>query len=239
MILFVDMEHESGYEASFGEMILAGRTRITYRLQDLSGHTCLLQRYSDVNPKLITDYDIQAVFLSGNGTDWADYDPAQQEGLREVIRQRTVPIFGFCGGFQFIAETLGTPIERIGEFAEGETDPVPHYAPGWKTEFGYLPIDVENHPLNDGLGHAPIMRQAHSFEIKQAPEGFSTFGSTDTTPIQIIVSEPAPSSTDASSTDTSSSRALIVGTQFHPEYWTAENPDGKQMIANFCSMAGL
>ena len=53
MILFVDNEHVSGYEASFGEMILAARTRLTYRLQDLTGDICLLQRYTDVSLELV------------------------------------------------------------------------------------------------------------------------------------------------------------------------------------------
>jgi gamma-glutamyl-gamma-aminobutyrate hydrolase PuuD len=31
----------------------------------------------------------------------------------------------------------------------------------------------------------------------------------------------------------------IVGTQFHPEYWTDEHPAGKILIENFCRWAGL
>lgn len=223
MILFVDMEHQSGYDAAFGEMILAARARLTYRLQDLTGQICLLQRYSDVDLELIKSLDIQAVFLSGNGTDWGDYSEADQEGLRAVIRSGTVPIFGFCGGFQFIAETLGVSIERIGGIPAGEEDPNPSYAPGWKTEMGYLPVDLQEHALTAGLGDCSVMRQAHSFEIKSVPEGFEILGSSDVTSVQLM--------TNGDST--------IVGTQFHPEYWTDEHPDGERLIRNFCEMASL
>lgn len=220
------MEHEQGYEASFGQMILAARTRITYRLQDLSGQVCLLQRYSDVSPDLIERYDIQAVFLSGNGTDWDLYDQADQSGLRQVILSGIVPIFGFCGGFQFIAETLGVPIERIGKIPAGEEDPSPFYAQGWQTEFGYLPVSLDtDHPLTAGIATNPMMRQAHSYEIKSLPEGFDCLGSTKTTPIQVIASN--------------NDRPLIVGTQFHPEYWTLDDPAGEQLIRNFCRIANL
>ncbi len=228
VILFVDIEHASGYEASFGQMILAARARISYRLQDMTGQICLLQRYHDVSPDLINEFDIKAVFISGNGTDADIYDPRLQEGLRSIIRDGDVPIFGFCGGHQLIAETLGVPIERIAKIPAGEEDPFPDYAPGWATEFGYQPVDLvpqaeHAHPLLTGLQEHPVMRHAHAWEIKSLPEGFVALGSTATSPIQIM----------------SNDDRCIVGTQFHPEYWTDEHPAGEQMIKNFCSMAGL
>ena len=227
MILFVDIEHASGYEASFGEMILAARARISYRLQDMTGQICLLQRYHDVSPDLIDEFDIKAVFISGNGTDADVYDPVLQEGLRSVIRDGKVPIFGFCGGHQLIAETFGVPIERIAKIPGGEEDPFPQYAPGWETEFGYRPVDLEpgalQHPLLAGVKQQPIVRHAHAWEIKTLPDGFAGLGSTDVSAIQIM----------------SNDERCIVGTQFHPEYWTDEHPAGEQLIKNFCSMAGL
>ncbi len=227
MILFVDIEHASGYEASFGEMILAARARISYRLQDMTGQVCLLQRYHDVSPDLIDEFDIKAVFISGNGTDADVYDPVLQEGLRSVIRDGKVPIFGFCGGHQLIAETFGVPIERIAKIPCGEEDPFPQYAPGWETEFGYRPVDLDpgalQHPLLVGVKQQPIVRHAHAWEIKTLPDGFAGLGSTDVSAIQIM----------------SNDERCIVGTQFHPEYWTDEHPAGEQLIKNFCSMAGL
>ena len=86
MILFVDAEHEQGFDKPWGEFLLAGRTRITYRLEDISGDTCLLQRYTKINPDLIAKHRIRAMFISGSGTDPEFYEPAQREGLREPRR---------------------------------------------------------------------------------------------------------------------------------------------------------
>jgi GMP synthase (glutamine-hydrolysing) len=228
VILFVDNEHASGYDAAFGQMILAARSRITYRLQDMTGDICLLQRYHDVSPELIDRFDIKAMFISGNGSDAEVYDPRRQVGLRSVIKAASVPIFGFCGGHQLIAETFGVPIERIGKIPEGEEDPNPEYAPGWKTESGYRPVSLNrsatiDHPLLAGLADDLVVRHAHAWEIKSLPPGFVNLGGTNMTPIQIMADD----------------ERMIVGTQFHPEYWTDEYPAGEQLIRNFCSMAGI
>ena len=224
MILFVDNEHKWGYQQSWGEFVLAARTRITYRLEDITGDTCLLQRYPRVGQELIERYSIRAMFISGSGTHKDDYEEAEQEGLREVIRRSEIPIFGFCGGFQLLAETLGAPLERIGPIPDGEEDPDPDYEPGLLKEVGYLPVDVESaHPIAEGLGGSPIFRQHHNWEIKQLPPGFVNHASSRITPNQMVVHETLP----------------IMGTQFHPEYYTDEHPAGRVLIENFCRWSNL
>ena len=220
----MDAEHASGYDQPWGEFILAGRARITYKLEDITGDTCLLQRYTSVDPELLDRYSIRAVFISGSGTDKDDYDPVEQQGLRDVIRDSTVPIFGFCGGFQVLAETLGAALERIGRIEEGADDSDPDYEAGWQKEVGYLPVEMDpDHVLAEGLGTSPVFRQHHTWEIKDLPEGFSNYASSDVTPLQMMVAEDRP----------------VVGTQFHPEYYTEEHPAGRVLIENFCRWAGL
>lgn len=224
VILFVDAEHESAYSQSFGEFLLANRTRITYDLEDISGHRCMLQRYTRVDPELIDELDIRAVFISGSSTDPDQYDPAQQEGLRRVVNEAEVPIFGFCGGFQFMAQALGQEIEPIGPLGEGEQDPNPDFMPGWKTETGYSPIEVfAEHPLVKGLGRSPVFRQFHGLEIKRLPGGFVNLGRTDVTEHQLVVNE----------------EKRMLGTQFHPEYFSDDHPAGRRLIENFCNWIGL
>ncbi|MEA1902683.1 MAG: gamma-glutamyl-gamma-aminobutyrate hydrolase family protein [Actinomycetota bacterium] len=224
MILFVDAEHETGFDQPWGEFLLANRTRISYRLEDISGDRCLLQRYTNVDPDLIDAYDIRAMFISGSGTDPADYEPAGQEGLRQIISDARIPIFGFCGGFQLMAETFGRPIEKIGPLEEGQVDPNPDYEPGWKTETGYAPIEVfGDHPLFAGLGSVPVFRHAHSLEIKELPEGFTNYGRTEVTEHQLAVND----------------KTRMLGTQFHPEYYTDEHPAGRRLIDNFCVWSGI
>ena len=224
MILFVDAEHEKGYEQPWGESLLAWRTRITYRLEDLTGHTCLLQRYHRVDPDFLEDHDIEAVFISGSGTDPHEFDPAEQEGLRLVVQQAEVPVFGFCGGFQFMAQALGSPIERIGRLDADEEDPNESFMPGWKSETGYLPVEnFGDHPLVAGLGPEPVFRHWHGWEIKNLPAGMENHARTATTENQLVVDE----------------QHRRLGTQFHPEYYTDEHPAGRILIENFATWTGL
>jgi GMP synthase (glutamine-hydrolysing) len=224
VILFVDNEHASTFERPKTDWLLAWRTRITYRLQDLTGDVCLLQRYHDVDPELIERLGVRAVFISGHGADAERYDPPDQEGLRAVIRNGTTPVFGFCGGLQFIAESLGVAVDRIGPIPDGEDDPAPTYQPGWKKEVGYQPVRlVGEHPLHEGLGSDPVFRHAHTFELKVLPSGFEVLAETDITPIQLTAHRDLP----------------LAGSQFHPEYWTDEAPAGRQLITNFCRWAGV
>ena len=224
MIVFVDNEHEKGYETDWGEKLLAARTRIKYRLEDITGDPCLIVRYNHVTPALLEDLQIRAIFISGSGTDPDQYDPEEQAGLHTVLLGQNYPTFGFCGGFQVMSEAYGAPLEPIGPLDEGEEDFAPQFAPGMKKEVGYQPVPISRtHPMLDGLGEAPIMRQAHSWEIKTLPEKFKLYASTEITPIQLIIHEDLP----------------IIGTQFHPEYYTDEHPAGRILIENFCRVAGL
>ena len=224
MIVYVDNEHAATYEREGTEWLLAARARIAYRLEDLTGDTCLLQRYQNVTPELVERHGVRAIFISGHGAPQEAYDEADRVGLREIIRGGTTPVFGFCGGLQFIAETLGVEIVRIGRIPEGEDDPAPAYQPGWIKEVGYEPVRlVGSHPLHEGLGEAPVFRHAHTWELAELPDGFARLAETDVSPIQLAAHQTRP----------------LAGTQFHPEYWTDESPAGRQLIENWCRLVGL
>lgn len=225
MILFVDNEHKLGYDKPWGEKLQAARTRIKYRLEDITGDICLMVRYPHATPELVQKYDIRAVFISGNSTEPSQYEEADKVGIRTILREKKLPVFGFCGGFQLMGETYGVPLEMIGPLDPGEEDPFPEgSAPGMKKEFGYAPVNiVKQHPILEGLETAPIVRHAHSWELKAVPEEFDVYACTPITPIQMIIHRELP----------------LVGTQFHPEYYTDEHPAGRTMIENFCKLAGL
>jgi len=224
VIVYVDNEHASVYEREGTEWLLAARARIAYRLEDLVGDTCLWQRYGSVTHDLSAGHNVRALFISGHGAPQEAYEEADRAVLREIIRDGTLPIFGFCGGLQFIAETLGVDVVRVGRIPDGEEDPAPTYQPGWIKEVGYRPIRlIGDHPLHADLGDAPVFRHAHTWELASVPEGFVRIGETDVTPIQMAVHETLP----------------LAGTQFHPEYWTDDAPAGRQLIENWCRHVGL
>lgn len=223
MILFVDLEHASGHVSSVGETILAARTRITYRLQEIADDICLLQHYTAVNQTLVNELGVRAVFLSGSSTDPDQYGEGI-DGVNGIIRNASVPIFGFCGGFQFMMKAHGIDIVRIGPLEEGAEKAFPEYMPGWKTETGYLPVTVDRtHELLAGLDDSPVFRHFHGWEIRELPDGFVNLASTVITPIQMTVSDAKRQ----------------VGTQFHPEYFTDDHPEGSRLIENFCRWTGV
>jgi len=224
VILFVDTEHTSGYEKEWGETLLAARTRIKYRLEDITGDEVYLVRYNHLTENLVTRLEAKAIFLSGCSADGDDYDPGQRDNALGVIRSMALPMFGFCAGMQWIGEALGNNVERIGRLGADETDSNPKIAPGWRKEFGYQPVSLTaEHPMLDGIGEDPIMRQAHWCELKSVPDGFAVYAASAVTPIQLLIHDTLP----------------VIGTQFHPEYWTDEHPAGQRLIENFCRIAGL
>lgn len=224
MILYVDYEHASSYLKPHADWLLAARARISYMLQDVTGHRCLLQRYTDVDRGIIDELGIEAVFISGNGADLGRYADADLTGLTDIIRSGSTPVFGFCGGFQLMGTVLGASLERIGRLDADELDPHPKYEPGWRKELGYEPVElIGRHPLLDGLDRRPVFRHAHTWELKNAPDGFVNLARTDVTELQYLAHEELP----------------IAGTQFHPEWWTDEHPAGRRLITNFCDWAGL
>ncbi len=154
-------------------------------LQDVSGHRCLLQRYTDVDVGIIDETDIAAVFISGNGAPADRYDPADLEGLAGIIRSGRTTVFGFCGGLQFMGTTLGARLERIGQLGDDEIDPHPNYEAGWRKELGYEPVAlIGEHPLTTGLDRHPVLRHAHTSELKDTPDGFVNLARTDVTELQ-------------------------------------------------------
>lgn len=203
MIAFVDLEHVSGHGQPWGEKLLAARTWITYRLEDMAGRHCMLIRYDRVSAELFDRLGIEAMFISGNSAAPEVYEPGSLDALRGLIASRAIPTFGFCGGMQVMATSLGGDLVPLDDGAK---------------EFGYDDVELTgSHSILDGLGPTEIVRHAHSLHVPVAPEGFEVIGSTATTPIQMIVD-------DAN---------RMAGTQFHPEYFTDEHPAGEVMIQNF------
>ena len=226
MIVFVDYEHSDGHGSEWGPKLLAARTRITYRLEDLSGQHCMLVRYNKLTPELLKKIDARAIFVSGNGTDPSRYDQASLTPLREAVSSGDYPIFGFCGGFQFLAQTLGSELVPIdtSTVADQNRHLLKPFADGRLGEMGYHPVELTaEHELVNGLGEQPVFRHAHYLEVPKPPRGFTVLASSPITNVQMAVDDDR--------------RAM--GTQFHPEYYTDEFPAGKQMIQNFMRWADL
>lgn len=201
MIGFIDIEHADNLGAASGERLLAARARLTYMLEDVSGEPCMLLRYNKLTIELTEQLGIRALFLSGNAAPMDMYDQTELDLFFAVLRDAGVPIFGFCGGMQFVALAFGADVVAMDE-----------------KEAGRLPIEITvDHPVLAGVGSDPVFRHAHGLHVPVAPEGFSTHARTAMTEIQMFAND----------------EHKIVGTQFHPEYFTDEYPAGRVMIENF------
>ena len=186
---------------------------------------CLLVRWNRITPELITEVGAKAIFISGNGSSPDLYDDADLAPLYGIIQNSGLPVFGFCGGLQCMSLALGAKLELLDIPADAEeTDTLKKWPNGYWGEVGYNPIELlGDHPLLEGLGNAPVFRHAHGLHIPVPPAGFEVLARTEVTPVQLAVDD----------------ERRMVGTQFHPEYWTDEHPAGETLIANFMRWAGV
>ena len=226
MIVYVDLEHERfRQDPAQAEKSLAGRLKVAYRLEDISGQPCLVVRYNRVSPDLLREVNARAVLVSGCATDFEHYTEAGLAGLRAVYRAADWPTLGFCGGCQLMAQTYGAPIDAIAPLAPGEADPYHGaYVPGFRQERGFMPVRVlAANPWFDGLGDQPVVFEAHYWEVKAPPAGFRVLAESDLCGIQALAHQDLP----------------LFGTQFHPEAYDDAHPDGRRLLENFFRMAGV
>jgi GMP synthase (glutamine-hydrolysing) len=149
------------------------------------------------------------VVLSGSSAPWSAHDPARLDRLGDVVRAADVPVLGICAGLQLFAR-----------FAGGRVEPME--ARGQPPERGYLPLDVlDDGDLFSGLPSRATLFQSHTDEVFDLPADFRVLARTDACEIQAIA---AP-------------ERRWWGTQFHPERFDAEHPDGRRVIANFFRLA--
>jgi GMP synthase-like glutamine amidotransferase len=225
MICYVDIEHKKVLQDEEKRQAhLVERADIKLKLEEISGEPCLVQHYSRVTRQRVREWDVRALIIGLNRTDWADYDDTDLAEMYRIVRAAELPIIGLCGGGQLIARAQGVPVGPIRQLQEGEEDPSPDYGPGYFKEWGFTPVRVvQPDPLFDGLGEQPVFHQEHYWEVKQTPPHFEVLASTDECRIQVIKHV----------------EKMVYGTQFHPERYTEEQPDGRRLLINFFKLAGI
>lgn len=224
MICYVDMAHELLLaDPSRREQHLGRRLNTALRLQDLAGVPCLYQGYRAIDRAFVRRWGIRALVLSGIASHWRSYDWTQFAGLAELLHDRETPIMGMCGGGQVLGQLLGAPVLRLGRTQPGEADNS-GYMPGWRKEMGFLPLDlVAPDPLFADLPATPQVFLAHGRALKATPPGCTLLATRSTCRIQAFRLDATP----------------IYGVQFHPELYTDDYPDGRQILTNFFALAGI
>ena len=116
----------------------------------------------------------------------------------------------------------GGKVEPMRRLRPREEDPWPDFYPGFFKEKGFVQVDIEKRdPIFGSLSTSIVVNVAHYAEIKELPEEFEVLASNRDCPIQVIKHR----------------RKLVYGTQFHPENYNEEHPDGKTVLRNFFKIA--
>lgn len=150
------------------------------------------------------------IVLSGSGAPWKAHDPAALDRLGEAVRAAGTPVLGICAGLQLLAGFAGG---RIAPMAEAGRPP----------ERGYMELEVlDDGDLLVGLPARAILFQDHLDEIVELPADFRVLARTPGCEAQAIA---AP-------------ERRWWGTQFHPETFDADHPDGERVLRNFFELAG-
>lgn len=224
MIWYVDIEHEKALadtklRPNF-DQVRAQRAQVC---SIASGIPCEAILYQQVSWDLARQKNIKGIAISGNTTDWAEYDFKTFQPLFDLVKSGEFPVIGFCGGHQLIGLMYGAPCDAIRKLKPGEADNG-NFAPGWFKEVGYMPVHVvKEDPIFKSLEHDPVFFESHYWEIKEVPVGFDLLASTDNVRVTAIKHQAYP----------------IYGTQFHPEVNSTENRNGLTLLENFFRTTGI
>ncbi len=191
------------------------------RMQQLSGVRCVVVHFTEVQGQDLEHPHIKAILITGRSRVVSRELDAQ---FYPLIRETAIPLFGFCGGMQMISQAYSSAVVPMRSLREGEADPNPNYHPGRYKEWGFLPVQiVQRDPLFEGLPDEIVVRQAHAYQVQQVPDEFLLLASTAECTIQAIKHR----------------QRLVYGTQFHPEVYDDQHPDGRTVVSNFFRLAGL
>ncbi len=227
MILYVAMAvSEDDYLTAGGWLLRHKRV-----FEQASGQPCLVRWHPEVTVEFVADWPIDSLVVSGFGKSFDEFDLAQLYGLSDVLRGTELPMLGLCGGHQLLGHIFSRdlrqverledePIRRLGA---GEPDMYPEYHAGWYKEKGMQPVRVleREDPLFAGLPGTIMVLESHYCEVKTLPPEFVLLASNDNCRVQAMRHRERP----------------VYGTQFHPEGYTEDYPDGRGILENFFRLA--
>ena len=224
-VVVIATKHPDSVRAALEQAPAAGYVRYLENLRDTARrHTGLrtfVAYYALMSVEDLARANARALLLTA-----LDRSITQEhtDQLLEMIRTTEIPIIGFCGGHHLIARAYGSKIGPMRMLAPGEADPAPGYHPGWFKEWGFMPVRIlRPHPLFEGFSDEVIVSQMHAFMVVELGPDLENLAATDECPIQAFAHKTK----------------LACGTQFHPEVYDEQHPDGEIIIRNFLRTAGL
>jgi GMP synthase (glutamine-hydrolysing) len=190
------------------------------RVAELSGCGCLLIHYTQIRRDDLEKPNVKAIVLSS----WKlPKDKEHAAELDALMCQTKKPLVAFCGGHSLMYTAHGGKGAAMRKLRPGETDPYPKYFPEYYKEWGFMPVQIlRRDPIFQGLPDPIVVREMHYAECKTMPPDFELLASTAECKVQVIKHKTR----------------LVYGTQFHPEAYDDEHPDGKVLLQTFFKLAG-
>lgn len=147
---------------------------------------------------------VQGIILSGGKGN--PYEPLNLSIDYIALMNYDVPVLGFCLGHEILAVAHGGRIRRLDEYQN-------------KRE--RIKILKRNDPIFAGIEESELLlREKHRFHVHRLPDSFTTLGSSEVCPHEIIKHKEKP----------------IYGFQSHPE---VSGEQGMRIIKNFIAMCGI
>jgi GMP synthase (glutamine-hydrolysing) len=189
------------------------------RIEEISGLPCLVFHYMQLKRDDLSKPNVQAIVLRA----WKDLKDELHRGeLYAMLRENDVPTIGFCGGQHQICIACDGKVGTMRKLRPGEKDPNPGYYPGEFKEWGPVAIKIlKRDPIFEGFGDQVVMIEMHCGECKKLPPDFENLASSEECKIQVIKHK----------------QKFLYGTQFHPEVYDGDHPDGRTLISNFLNLA--
>jgi GMP synthase-like glutamine amidotransferase len=227
MILFVDMEpHGPHISPALSRMWAEHTLKAKYRLEEIADCPVLIVRHDRFTPDMPARHHARAVILGGHLTEVTDYAPGARDGVLAYAADPDRPLLGICGGHQLIAEAHGG---RTGPITPGTVpaEDLPCLASADLREIrvetahgrvGYLAAHrAEAHPLLAALPDVPRFLHVHYWHVAEVPPRFRVLARSADGVVQAMAHESRP----------------IFGTQFHPEGFSDDVPEGAALLAAF------
>jgi len=199
------------------------------RLERLSGRPCLVLSHTQIALESVQSLKPRAIVMSGFGTSFSEFDAKTFWPLDDLVKLTDLPLLAICGSHQLLAHLFNYDVRRVGHLSD---EPMRRLRPGepdldgngFFREQGFHPVHiVKPDPLFDGLANPFFVRQSHYCEVKKLPDDFELLASTQSCRIQAMKHKTR----------------LLYGTQFHPEGYVERYPDGKTILRNFLTIAGV
>lgn len=223
LVVFIDTQHPDVIREEMGKP--SGHPAKTRALQEkfseLSGARCALLHYAQIGRGDFGKGHVKALVI---GPRKRGLGKARDEELFALIRETRIPTIGVSTAQTLIAQAYGGKTGMMRDLRPGEVDAKPDFQPGKFKIWGPNQVRLlKPDPLFEGIPETAVFYEYHALEIKELPAEFDSLATSDECKYQAIRHRDK----------------ILYGTQFRPELYDQQYPEGEIVVRNFFKLAGL